>query len=128
MDDKMVQEFISLTCRLSPENLACDGEISITETRRRYRQIMKEWKVLEKQFGRKVTEDEASQWMIDEYNEEEIGQGNTWQERHGVNCYFCGILSDERECLNADEFNGNDGGSICPLCLKEKTDKVEEKK
>jgi hypothetical protein len=41
-------------------------------------------------------------------------------DRHSVNCYFCGELVDERECIPADEYNNNDGGSICPLCLEDK--------
>ena len=47
-----------------------------------------------------------------------------WVDRHSVNCYFCRVLFDEREGLNADEYNGNDGGSICPSCIikKETTD------
>ena len=45
---------------------------------------------------------------------------SNWIERHSVNCYFCGELVDERNCINADDFNGNDGGSICPDCLKKK--------
>jgi len=43
-----------------------------------------------------------------------------WIEKHSVNCYFCGKLFDEREGQDADSFNNNDGGSICPQCLKEK--------
>ena len=42
----------------------------------------------------------------------------SWIEKHSVNCYFCGYLVDERECLPADEFNDNDGGEICPDCVK----------
>ena len=34
-----------------------------------------------------------------------------------VNCYFCGLLKDEKDCIHADEFNNNDGGSICHRCL-----------
>ena len=34
-----------------------------------------------------------------------------------VNCYFCGELFNESDCINADEFNDNDGGSICEKCL-----------
>ena len=37
--------------------------------------------------------------------------------RNSVNCYFCGVLFDEREGLNADDFNNNDGGSICQNCF-----------
>ena len=50
-----------------------------------------------------------------------------------INCYFCGVLQDERDCWNADEYNENivvelmayivilgfDGGSICQKCLTE---------
>ena len=45
-----------------------------------------------------------------------------WAEKHGVNCYFCGFLVDERDCTNADNYNNNDGGSICQNCLKELED------
>jgi len=59
MTDEMKKQFMGLACRLSPENLHCDGEISKTEALRRQRQIMKEWRALEAQLGRTVTEDEA---------------------------------------------------------------------
>ncbi len=36
-----------------------------------------------------------------------------------VNCYFCGVLKDEKDCIHADEYNENDGGSICHRCLTE---------
>ena len=39
------------------------------------------------------------------------------RDRHSVNCYFCGEEYDERDCVCADPYNGNDGGSICPTCL-----------
>jgi transcription initiation factor IIE alpha subunit len=50
------EKFIDLACRLSPENLSCDGELSGTETKRRYRHLMSEWRKLEKQIGRKISE------------------------------------------------------------------------
>ena len=37
-----------------------------------------------------------------------------------VNCYFCGELFDETECIAADDYNDNDGGSICEVCLQKK--------
>ena len=43
-------------------------------------------------------------------------------DKHSVNCYFCNDLVDERNCMPADEFNDNDGGDICPKCLKAKQD------
>lgn len=55
-------EFIELATRLSPENLACDGEISRTETNKRYRQCLREWKALEVKAGVKVTESEVWGW------------------------------------------------------------------
>lgn len=35
-----------------------------------------------------------------------------------VNCYFCGILFDERDGYPADEYNGEDGGEMCLECQK----------
>jgi hypothetical protein len=55
---ELTAAFNALSNRLSPENLHCDGEISRTEAKRKEVQIMKEWKELEKQAGRKVTFDE----------------------------------------------------------------------
>ena len=43
-----------------------------------------------------------------------------WIDKHSVNCYFCGELEDERNCRNADDWNNNDGGSICEDCQIEK--------
>jgi len=44
-----------------------------------------------------------------------------WVDSHSVNCYFCGKLFDERDGLPADEYNDDDGGTICPECLAVKT-------
>jgi len=43
-----------LAVALSPENLSCDGEMSMTGIRRARAKIMKEWKKAEKVIGRKV--------------------------------------------------------------------------
>jgi hypothetical protein len=40
-------------------------------------------------------------------------------DRYSVHCYFCGDFVDERESVSADEFNGNDGGSMCEDCHRE---------
>ena len=37
-----------------------------------------------------------------------------------VNCYFCADLVDERHCIPADKYNGEDGGSICRPCVENK--------
>ena len=38
--------------------------------------------------------------------------------KHSVGCYFCGDLVDERECTPADDYNGEDGGSMCERCQR----------
>ena len=48
------EQFLSLVSRLSPENLHCDGEISMAEAKRKYRVIMSEWESLENQAGKKI--------------------------------------------------------------------------
>lgn len=54
----VAKEFASLTYQLSPENLHEDGEISEAQAQKKYNAIMKRWRELEKQVGRKVTENE----------------------------------------------------------------------
>jgi hypothetical protein len=58
LSEPMFQKFLSLTCQLSPENLHCDGEISLAEAERNRRRLMKAWRALEVEVGRPVTEDE----------------------------------------------------------------------
>lgn len=55
----LFNNFIHLSCRLSPENLTCDGECSRTEVQARHRKIMAEWRALETKAGFKVTEDDV---------------------------------------------------------------------
>lgn len=54
--------FVGLAARLSPENLTCDGELSRSQAKARLSVIRREWAELEKQAGRKVTEDEPWDW------------------------------------------------------------------
>lgn len=54
--------FVELAAQLSPENLSCDGELPASQIRARAAAITREWKQLEKQVGRKVTEDETWKW------------------------------------------------------------------
>lgn len=58
------KQFIRLCGELSPENLACDGECSKAEVKRRYNDIMRRWKQLESKAGRIVSQDEAEDWWI----------------------------------------------------------------
>jgi len=64
MDESIRRQFDALCCRLSPENLCCDGELSRSQTQVRYRQIKKEWRALEIQVGRKVSQDEIEGYMF----------------------------------------------------------------
>lgn len=57
----MLQRFFDLTCQLSPENLHCDGEISMAAANRKYRRLMQNWRALEVAVGRQVTEAEVWQ-------------------------------------------------------------------
>jgi len=50
----ILKKFAGLACRLSPENLCCDGEISRAEVNKRRRKIDREWINLEKEFGQMV--------------------------------------------------------------------------
>jgi len=67
MKQSIREQFEDLTYKLSPEHLYCDGEISQSEGNRRYRQIKKEWKFLEKKVGRKVTEEEIEKVLYKQY-------------------------------------------------------------
>ena len=39
-----------------------------------------------------------------------------------VGCYFCDAVVDERDTINADPYNENDGGEVCRSCQ----DKLKE--
>lgn len=58
------QTFLRLASQLSPENLSCDGELPRYRVRSKYARLMKEWKALEREVGRKVTEDEVWDWAV----------------------------------------------------------------
>lgn len=62
MNESLYKKFLDLCGQLSPENLTCDGELSAAQVRVRVARINKEWKSLEAQLGREVTEDEI--WGI----------------------------------------------------------------
>lgn len=57
------QQFVRLASNLSPENLSCDGELSRAQVRKRYTELTRQWKALEKQVGRQVTENEVWTWF-----------------------------------------------------------------
>ena len=70
LPDEKKQPFLNLLARLSPENLCCDGEISKRETDKRYRQIMREWRILEVQVGFKVSHDEVEDYEVEQMRAE----------------------------------------------------------
>lgn len=47
----VLDKFVQLANKLSPENLHCDGEISRSQAAQRKRQIEAEWRQLEKEAG-----------------------------------------------------------------------------
>ena len=59
MNKQFQETFFRLACALSPENLNCDGEISVAQANRTHKRLMKEWHALEAQVGRKVSEHEV---------------------------------------------------------------------
>jgi hypothetical protein len=72
IDTKILKQFADLASRLEPESLHCDGEISNAEADRKYRRLMREWKKLEKQVGRTVTEQEIWEWSWNNMEEHVI--------------------------------------------------------
>lgn len=67
-EDEIMQEILECYCHLSPENLSCDGELSIAQTRRRYRQLQTRLGQLFSELGRTVTEGEAYAWSDQKRN------------------------------------------------------------
>jgi len=61
MNKEMLSKFLNLACQLSPENLCCDGELPTSEVNKRYRILTCQWKRLENELGRSVTENEVFQ-------------------------------------------------------------------
>lgn len=57
-DAQIINDLQRVECRLSPENLSCDGELSRTQVRQRYNRLMSEKKALINELGREPTFDE----------------------------------------------------------------------
>lgn len=54
-EKQIIARLARIECELSPENLHCDGEISIAEARAKGRRLMNEKSKLEAQLGRVPT-------------------------------------------------------------------------
>ena len=61
---RIMGDLLNLACALSPENLHCDGEISIAQARAKHGKIMAKWHALEKELGYTVTEEEVYGYHI----------------------------------------------------------------
>lgn len=57
-----------------------------------------------------------------EQDKPENGGYGLLEDKNTVNCYFCQREVLDKDSQNADEYNGNDGGSICETCLEAKGD------
>jgi len=51
---QILNEIDRIDCKLSPENLHCDGEISHAQAMKKYKILMAERNKLEKELGEKV--------------------------------------------------------------------------
>lgn len=67
-EEEIFQEFISLTCELSGENLHCDGEASPAQVKKKLTIIKGTWAELEKKLGRKVSEAEVNEREMKEWS------------------------------------------------------------
>lgn len=54
-EKEILEKLRDVDCQLSPENLSCDGELSMKQQRVRYNQLQQEAKSLLKQLGRVPT-------------------------------------------------------------------------
>ena len=64
-EDECLDHLDAICCDLSPENLHCDGEISRSAAAAKYRNLMSEWREVEKIIGRKVSQDEVETRSIE---------------------------------------------------------------
>jgi len=64
LDKKHVAKFLEIACALSPENLSCDGELSLSMVSSKRGRLNKRWKMLEGAVGRRVSEEEI--WKASE--------------------------------------------------------------
>ena len=65
-EEELMNSLDTLCNELSPENLSCDGELSLTAINKKFREIKAEWKEIEKKLGRKVSEDEVEDRLLEE--------------------------------------------------------------
>lgn len=64
---ELKRQFSDLAGQLSPENLTCDGMVRGRALQAKASRLRKQWQALEKQAGRKVSEDEVYGWYSELY-------------------------------------------------------------
>lgn len=62
LTDAIKSQFEELASALEPENLSCDGECSGSRIKAKLSHLRAEWRKLEKQVGRSVSENEVWDW------------------------------------------------------------------
>lgn len=67
-EEELMDALDVLCGELSPENLSCDGELSMTAIRKKRSAINAEWKEIENKLGRKVSEHEAESHWLNKFN------------------------------------------------------------
>lgn len=64
---ELMEEFLNLADKLSPESLTHDGELSADAAEQQRQHLLREWGLLEVQAGRKVAEEEVWNWNTEKY-------------------------------------------------------------
>ncbi len=64
-EEEIMRDINGLYGALSPENLTCDGELSMTQVRRRAAAIKRNLNECFRELGRRVSEDESWKWYMD---------------------------------------------------------------
>jgi hypothetical protein len=67
-EDELMNKINQVYCNLSPENLTCDGELCRSQVIARKKAYEKELKLLFKQLGREVSEEESWNWWDKTYS------------------------------------------------------------
>ena len=116
LTEEQYEQFLNMSSQLSPENLHCDGEISNAEAGRKYRAIMSKWHKLEKEVGRKVTEDEIWKRHLEKWNKEP--DSRTPIRRRVPEKYQITLTRDATESVNV---------TVVADSLEEATEMVQER-
>jgi hypothetical protein len=61
---EIMSDIVGCYGQLSPENLSCDGELSMSQQRRKAAEINRRLRDLQTELGRSVSEDEADRWYM----------------------------------------------------------------